>query len=248
MTVPAQNIVAFLRDFEDCRVTCEAVDFEVSGLAHVEDRDPSALCWYRRSSADGFTGTLGVIVTNQKEGLPSSKVIVYHPNPRWVLQRLIEQFFVSATEEICITQGHRCRVHASSVLGANGQGYSWENDRWRSFPHCGGIRMGDDVHVGALTSIMRGSVGDTVIGADTKIGNNVNIGHDTRIGEHVLVIAGASLAGWVRVGDLAKIWQGASIKNGVHIGHGAEVAMGAVVLSDVPDGEVWAGNPARRIR
>lgn len=163
------------------------------------------------------------------------------------MRSVIERFFGSSSEPIVLL-GARCRVHPTAVLGADGQSYECINGAWRPFPQVGGLRIGDDVDLGACATVMRGSVGDTVIGPGTKIGNGVNVGHDVRIGRDVLVIAGASIAGWARLEDGAKVWQGALIKNGVRVGVNAQVAMGAVVLEDVPPGEVWAGNPARRIR
>jgi acetyltransferase-like isoleucine patch superfamily enzyme len=243
MDAPAKDVLAFLCALE-CAVSCPDEDFRVSGLAHVEDGLFGRVCWWRRQ--DRPAPRWGVVISRAPDpSVTPAQAWATHPNPRMVLRRLIERFLPSRDPKV--SEGKGCRIHPSAVLGADGQGYDWEG-QWEPFPHAGGIRMGDDVDVGPQATIMRGSIGDTVVGTGTKIGNHVNIGHDTRIGDHVLVIAGASLAGWVRVEDHVKIWQGAIIKNGVHIGHHAEIAMGSVVLTDVPAGEVWAGNPAKRIR
>jgi UDP-3-O-[3-hydroxymyristoyl] glucosamine N-acyltransferase len=128
-----------------------------------------------------------------------------------------------------------------------GQNYAQTADGWIDLPSAGSVTIADDVHVGAYATIVRGTAGNTTLHKGCRIGHHVNIGHDCRIGEHTLVIAHASLAGWVRVGRWCKIYQRACVKNGVTIGDGAIIGMGAVVTKDVGAGEIWAGNPARKI-
>ena len=175
-----------------------------------------------------------------------AKVVVYHPDPRMILRTTIEQFY-PPNSDVRVEIGCNCNIHPSAVLGAKGQNYEWDNGHWNPFPQVGGLRIGDDVDMGPYATIMRGTVGDTVIGKGSKIGNGVNVGHDARIGQNALIVSGASIAGWVRIGDSVKIWQGAQVKNGVKIGDGAQIAMGAVILQDVPAGETWGKNPGRKI-
>ena len=232
-----------------CRVEGET-DFDVGGLSHVEDGRLSTLAWNRGACEDSSL-EVGILVGTfppfgDSQPLVSANLHVASLNPRRVLRSVILKFFPPEDRAV-VAVGRDCEIHPSAVLGANGQGYDWDSDHWESFPHVGGLRIEAGVDVGPCASIMRGSIGDTVIGRGTKIGNGVNIGHDTRIGTNVLVVSGASLAGWVRVGNDAKIWQGAMIKNGVRVGEGAQIAMGAVVLKDIPPHEVWGGNPARKL-
>lgn len=242
--IHAKHLVHFLRSSTDAQVSCSDTDFEVERLAHVEDGDPKALCWYR-GNEPAPSKPLGVVVTRGEIPKALARVTVSHPKPTWLLREIIERYF---SRDLRLEKGDGCTIHPSAQLCGDGQTYLYEDGSWMPFPHCGGLRIGDNVNIGALTSIMRGSIGDTVIGAGSMIGSQVNIGHDTRIGERVLIIAGARLAGWVRVEDGARVNQGALIKNGVRIGEGAQVGMGAVVLGDVPAREVWVGNPARKLR
>ncbi len=218
-------------------------DFDVTHLSHTEDAGPSTLSWYRGGDTPNGAGVL-IARTGAKID-HAAKIVAWHENPRMVLRATIETFGYANT---AITKGRNCKIHPSAVLGADGQGYDWLEDGWDPFPHCGGLCIGDDVDVGPCSTIMRGSIGNTIVGNGAKIGNSVNIGHDTRIGKHALIIAHTSIAGWVRIGDRVKIWQGAMIKNGIRIGDDAQIAMGAVVLNDIPAKEIWAGNPARKIR
>lgn len=112
------------------------------------------------------------------------------------------------------------------------------------------------VSLAAGSSIGRGSVilAQVVTTAPVAIGRHVVVmpqvvfTHDDRIGDFTTFGAGAKLAGDVRIGDGAYVGSGALIREGVTVGAGALVGMGAVVTRDIPSGEVWAGNPARRLR
>lgn len=97
--------------------------------------------------------------------------------------------------------GARCRIHAGAVLGAPGFGFTPdEQGRWTRIEQLGGVVLGDDVDVGANTTIDCGAIDDTVIGDGVKIDNQVQIGHNSRIGEHTLIcgctgIVGSSVIG-----------------------------------------------------
>lgn len=248
MKIRAEQLVNFLLSSmgDEVRVSrrISGADFDIERLTHVEDGTGSTLSWYRGNEPTP-PGTLGAVVTNRDVPKELAYITIFHEKPVRVLRLIVERFFRA---DPGFEWGDHCEIHPSAQLLGEGQTYLREDHGWTVFPHCGGVRVGDRVHIGALTSIMRGSVGDTVIGDGAMIGSQVNIGHDTRIGKRVLVIAGARLAGWVRVEDDARINQGALIKNGVRIGRGAQIGMGAVVLEDVPANEVWVGNPARKLR
>jgi len=86
------------------------------------------------------------------------------------------------------------------------------------------------------------------VGSHVAIMPHVTLTHDDQIEDFVTIASGVRLGGNVRVGFGAYLGAGALVREGVSIGAGALVGMGAVVLADVPPGEVWAGNPARRLR
>lgn len=234
-----------------CEEQGATVDCRVGGLpvhrfAHYEDARCGDVVWFRGAPTGPFSGDVLIAHTRETGPLPDAALIVKHEDPRGIIRSLIEKLGIGKRSgEIRI--GGACRIHPSAALGCDGQSYALVEQRWDPFPHVGGLRIGDAVDVGPCCTIMRGSVGDTVIASGVKIGNGVNIGHDARVGEDTLIVAGAQIAGWARIGRRVRIWQGALIKNGVRIGDDAIVGMGAVVLEDVPDGQTWAGNPARRI-
>lgn len=146
-----------------------------------------------------------------------------------------------------VSVGERSLIKSSTVIGEEGFGFE-RGDVPVRLPHLGGVRIGADVEVGALCSIARGTLDDTVIEDHVKIDDHVFIAHNVRIGRRSFVIAGAEVSGSVDIGEDAWIGPQATIRNQVRIGAGALVGMGSVVTKDVPDRMVVAGNPAAVLR
>jgi UDP-3-O-[3-hydroxymyristoyl] glucosamine N-acyltransferase len=144
--------------------------------------------------------------------------------------------------------GQYCNIHITSTIGKNGFGYVRDEiGRLFPMPHAGNVVIGDLVEVGAQTCIDRAVVGSTVIGEGTRIDNLVHIAHGAKVGKHCLIVAGAVLGGSCEIGDYSYIGMGALIKNKIKVGKNCTIGMGAVVVKDVPDGETWVGNPARKL-
>jgi UDP-3-O-[3-hydroxymyristoyl] glucosamine N-acyltransferase len=141
--------------------------------------------------------------------------------------------------------GERVFVHSGVRIGCDGFGYVFRAGAHNKIPHVGGCVIGDDVEIGANTTIDRGSIDDTVIGSGTKIDNLVHIAHNVRIGEKCLIMAQVGIAGSVTVGDGAIIAGQAGISGHLTIGAGARLAAQAGIFGDVPAGETWSGYPAR---
>jgi UDP-3-O-[3-hydroxymyristoyl] glucosamine N-acyltransferase len=141
--------------------------------------------------------------------------------------------------------GQRVTVHAGARVGSDGFGYIFRNGRHEKIPHVGRCLIGDDVEIGANTTIDRGSVGDTVIGAGTKIDNLVHIAHNCRVGKNCLFAAQVGLAGSVIVEDGSAFGGQVGVADHRTIGAGARIAAQAGVFGDVPAGQTWSGYPAR---
>ena len=141
--------------------------------------------------------------------------------------------------------GRRVIVHAGARLGSDGFGYVFRGDRHEKIPHVGRCIIEDDVEIGANTTIDRGSIDDTVIGAGTKIDNLVHIAHNCRIGRLCLLMAQVGIAGSVRVEDGCVIAGQVGISGHHTIGTRATLAAQAGVFGDIPPGETWSGYPAR---
>ncbi|HJQ10680.1 MAG TPA: UDP-3-O-(3-hydroxymyristoyl)glucosamine N-acyltransferase [Gemmatimonadaceae bacterium] len=143
------------------------------------------------------------------------------------------------------TIGERVFIHAGARIGCDGFGYVFRDGGHQKIPHVGRCIIGDDVEIGANTTIDRGSIDDTVVGSGTKIDNLVHIAHNVRIGEKCLLMAQVGIAGSVTVGDGAILAGQAGISGHLTIGAGARLAAQAGVFGDIPAGETWSGYPAR---
>ena len=147
-----------------------------------------------------------------------------------------------------VTLGKRCRIKAGAVLGGEGFGFERdeEGNKFR-FPQIGRLLIGDDVEVGANTCIDRGALSDTVIGNHTKINNLCHIAHNNQIGQNVTITGCVNVSGSNVIDDNVWIAPNASIRGFVHLGRSCVVGMGAVATKDIPEGETWVGNPARKM-
>ena len=141
--------------------------------------------------------------------------------------------------------GHRVAIHAGARIASDGFGYIYRDGRHEKIPHVGRCIIEDDVEIGANTTIDRGSIDDTVVGAGTKIDNLVMIGHNVRIGRLCLLAAQCGVSGSVRIEDGVVLGGQVGIAGHHTIGAGARLAAQAGVFGDIPRGETWSGYPAR---
>ena len=141
--------------------------------------------------------------------------------------------------------GDRVAVHAGARIGNDGFGYVFRDGAHVKIPHVGRCLIGDDVEIGANTTIDRGSIDDTVVGAGTKIDNLVHIAHNVRIGRLCLLMAQVGLAGSVRVEDGALLAGQVGVSGHTTVGAGARLAAQAGAFGNIPPGETWSGYPAR---
>jgi UDP-3-O-[3-hydroxymyristoyl] glucosamine N-acyltransferase len=143
------------------------------------------------------------------------------------------------------TLGDRVTVHSGARIGSDGFGYVFRGGVHEKIPHVGRCLIGNDVEIGANSTIDRGSIDDTVVGDGTKIDNLVQIGHNVRVGRLCLLVAQVGVAGSSRIEDGAILAGQVGIAGHLTVGAGARLAAQAGVISDVPPGETWSGYPAR---
>jgi UDP-3-O-[3-hydroxymyristoyl] glucosamine N-acyltransferase len=141
--------------------------------------------------------------------------------------------------------GNRVIVHPGAVLGADGFGYAFDGAAHRKIPQVGGLRIEDDVEIGANTAIDRATLGETVVRRGTKIDNLVQIGHNCDVGEDVILVSQVGIAGSSRVGNRAMLAGQVGVADHVTIGAGAILTAKSGVPNDVPAGEIWSGIPSR---
>jgi UDP-3-O-[3-hydroxymyristoyl] glucosamine N-acyltransferase len=145
--------------------------------------------------------------------------------------------------------GDRVELHSGAVIGADGFGYAFGEGRHWKFPQTGIVEIGDDVEIGANTTIDRGSLADTRIATGVKLDNLVHIGHNCEIGEHSVIAAQVGLSGScifgknVVVGGQAGFAERCKLEDGAIIGGQTGVLPGKIVRS----GETVWGTPARSL-
>jgi UDP-3-O-[3-hydroxymyristoyl] glucosamine N-acyltransferase len=101
--------------------------------------------------------------------------------------------------------GARTIIHSGAVIGSDGFGFAFHQGQYHKIPQIGIVRIGDDVEIGANTTIDRGALGDTIIGNGVKLDNQIQIGHNVEIGDHTVIAAGTGVAGSTKVGKYCRV-------------------------------------------
>lgn len=96
--------------------------------------------------------------------------------------------------------GHRTIIHSGVVIGSDGFGFANDKGVWHKVPQLGGVTIGDDVEIGANTTIDRGALSNTIIENGVKLDNHIQIGHNVHVGAHTAIAACTAIAGSVRIG------------------------------------------------
>ncbi len=147
--------------------------------------------------------------------------------------------------EGCII-GDRVIIHSSVVVGADGYGFEFVEGRHRKIEQLGIVRVGDDVEIGASTTIDRARFGETVIGEGTKIDNQVQIGHNVMIGKHCIIVAQTGISGSTRIGNYVTLAAQCGIAG--HLVIADQVTCGGrsgVISSITEPGGTYFGYPAK---
>ena len=143
-----------------------------------------------------------------------------------------------------VTVGSWCRIHAGAVLGADGFGFEFDpaEAALRKIPQVYGVVVGDDVEIGAGTTIDRGALNDTLIGDGVKLDNQIQIGHGTVVGNHTAISGCTAIAGSSRIGSYCLIGGAVGIIDNIEIADRVEVtAMSLVSQSITTSGRYSSG-------
>jgi UDP-3-O-[3-hydroxymyristoyl] glucosamine N-acyltransferase len=146
------------------------------------------------------------------------------------------------------TLGDRVVIHANAVLGAYGFGYTTVDGRHVRTAQLGYVQVGDDVEIGAGTTIDRGTYGPTVIGSGTKIDNLVQVGHNSRLGRHNLICSQVGIAGSCSTGEYVVMGGQVGVADHLQIGDGALIGAQAGLMHDARPGKRYVGAPAMEER
>lgn len=144
--------------------------------------------------------------------------------------------------------GDRVRLHAGAVLGSDGFGYETTGGRHHKVPQIGRVVVGDDVEIGANTTVDRARFDQTRIGEGTKIDNLVQIAHNVLVGKHCLFAAQAGISGSSSIGDYVMLGGQAGLAGHIAIGSQAVIGAQAGVSKDVPPQSFWTDTPAHPLK
>ncbi len=140
--------------------------------------------------------------------------------------------------------GRRVRLQPGVVIGSDGFGYEFAQGRHEKVPQVGHVEIGDDVEIGANTTLDRARFSRTSVGEGTKIDNLVQIAHNVRIGRHCLICAQVGISGSAILEDYVVMGGQAGSAGHLTIGKGAKAGGRAGIVGDVPPGAFVNGNPA----
>jgi UDP-3-O-[3-hydroxymyristoyl] glucosamine N-acyltransferase len=138
--------------------------------------------------------------------------------------------------------GARCIVHPGAVIGADGFGFAPDRGAWQKIPQVGGVVIGDDVEIGANTTIDRGAIDDTVIEDGVKLDNLVQIAHNVRLGAHTIMAAMSGVAGSTKVGKRCMIGGGAVMINSLTICDDVMFTFRSIVTRSVDEPGTYSGH------
>jgi UDP-3-O-[3-hydroxymyristoyl] glucosamine N-acyltransferase len=140
--------------------------------------------------------------------------------------------------------GNRVRIYPGVRIGQDGFGFASTPQGVVKVPQLGRVIVGDDVEIGANSTVDRGAGPDTVIGAGTMIDNLVQIGHNVQIGRQCILVALVGISGSTKLGDFVMIGGQAGFAGHLTIGNAARIGAQAGVMRDVAAGETVVGSPA----
>ena len=139
------------------------------------------------------------------------------------------------------TLGDRVVAHSGVVIGADGFGIAFDDDHWVKVPQVGAVRIGNDVEIGANTTIDRGAIDDTVIEDGVKLDNQIQIAHNVHIGAHTAIAACTGIAGSVRIGRYCRIGGAVGIAGHVSIADRVEISGHTSITKSIDEAGVYSG-------
>ncbi len=136
--------------------------------------------------------------------------------------------------------GQRAIIHSGTIIGSDGFGFANDQGQWHKIPQLGGVFIGDDVEIGANTTVDRGALEDTVIGDGVKLDNQIQIAHNVKIGEHTAIAGCVGIAGSAKIGRFCGIGGGAGILGHLEIVDGVQVTAMSLVTKSISEPGIYS--------
>lgn len=144
--------------------------------------------------------------------------------------------------------GDNVILHPGVRIGQDGFGYAFDNFVHVKVPQIGKVIIGNDVEIGANSTIDRGAINDTIIGDMCKIDNLVQIGHNVKLGRGCIVVSQVGISGSTEIGDYSVLGGQVGVAGHIKIGKGVQIAAQSGVVADLADRQIVGGTPAVPIR
>ncbi|MEK9824926.1 MAG: UDP-3-O-(3-hydroxymyristoyl)glucosamine N-acyltransferase, partial [Methylotenera sp.] len=135
--------------------------------------------------------------------------------------------------------GKRCHIFSGAVIGSDGFGYAEEAGRWIKIPQVGRVMIGDDVDIGANTTVDRGALDDTIIEDGVKLDNLIQIGHNCVIGAHTVIAGCVGIAGSARIGRHCKIGGAAMVLGHLEIADHVTISPGSMITRSLTSADTY---------
>ncbi len=139
-----------------------------------------------------------------------------------------------------VVVGQRCHILSGAVIGSDGFGFANEQGTWHRIAQLGGVELGDDVEVGANTTIDRGALDNTVIGNGVKLDNLIQIGHNVQIGDHSAMAAMAGVAGSTRIGRYCVIGGASAVAGHLEVADKVHLTGMTMATGDIREPGVYS--------
>lgn len=150
-------------------------------------------------------------------------------------------FFANATFHAGCEIGQRGIIHSGAVIGADGFGFAKEKGAWIKIPQTGRVVIGDDVEIGANTTIDRGALDDTVIEDGVKLDNQIQIGHNCHIGAHTAMAGCVGVAGSAKIGKYCTFGGAAMVLGHLTIVDNVHISSGSMVSRSILEPGQYTG-------
>jgi UDP-3-O-[3-hydroxymyristoyl] glucosamine N-acyltransferase len=158
---------------------------------------------------------------------------------------------LTARVTVCagVSIGLRCVLHPGAVVGADGFGFALDGGAWVKVPQVGSVQIGDDVEIGANTTIDRGAIDDTVVEHGVKLDNQIQVGHNVTIGAHTAIAGCVGISGSTTIGRRCMIGGGVGIAGHLTIADDVVVTGCSLVSASIKSaGSYSSGMPAVETR
>ena len=139
--------------------------------------------------------------------------------------------------------GERCIIHSGVVIGSDGFGFAQDKGIWRKVPQIGGVSIGNDVEIGANTTIDRGALNDTKIEDGVKLDNQIQVGHNVQIGAHTAIAGCVAIAGSTKIGKYCMIGGGTAINGHISITDKVIITGKSGIINSIEKPGMYSGFP-----